>query len=691
MGIDITHVFDLLTQSPGDLVYFLVVSLPMCLILVYALIIRNRVENRPVLHHVMTGSEIIFFLQIIVLISSLFSPNSLTKTSIVFIITESLAITLMIIWLTWTVLDDEDKFIFNGVSLFLTNGLILAAVVSVLWIIFLPEANLYKTLGLISLWCVLSLILIMVGLVRVIKSRPKQWAVAVIILVVLAVGFAFQVTLQDAYLFKFGAVRFFQMLSLPWTMFLIRRFERKQGIGQIRSGESLPLVDTKPALVEELLKISLQETAESKSKAVARAISMSVISDICYLAKFNADNEDIQLLAGYDLIRECYLQVKTLKKEELPQFVEYWQENKSLMLSYKNMNTVDAQTFAALLRYQTIGNLLAYPISLNDKSSDGGVIILSPYTNKQWDENTLELLNKVKKTLSKVMFSQTAKEKICAELDLSRMDLDHLQNEKNALTQVLIEKQTEINSQESAIKQLKARIQIEKLATVRQIEQLQKQINALIAQKAEYDHDVSRNEKLQEKIAQLSSERVRLEKELINANARIQELEIKIEQTGPIRLSMETKIVSLDAISANLKQHTAHQIQQRYLNFEIINPDGRQMVRTDPVLLHTALIGLLENAIKASESGSKINLKIKLSLETGMLILEITDFGEGLSPIEQQALFSADPEKTPGIGSIHAIRDAIRAIRLLQGKIWLKSKKYDFTTFRVQVPVRVMD
>ena len=154
---------------------------------------------------------------------------------------------------------------------------------------------------------------------------------------------------------------------------------------------------------------------------------------------------------------------------------------------------------------------------------------------------------------------------------------------------------------------------------------------------------------------------------------------------------METKLISLDAITANIKLHTSPQMQQKNQYLEIINPDGRQMIKTDPDLLNNVLIGLMENAIEASGKGSKIHMSQKLSFETGMLILEITDFGEGLSQTEQRALFNADHVTFPGIGSIQSIRNAIRAIRLLQGKIWLKSKKKEFTTFRVQVPVRIID
>jgi len=74
-----------------------------------------------------------------------------------------------------------------------------------------------------------------------------------------------------------------------------------------------------------------------------------------------------------------------------------------------------------------------------------------------------------------------------------------------------------------------------------------------------------------------------------------------------------------------------------------------------------------------------------------MLIIQVTDFGAGLTQAEQTAFFSADHESISGIGSIQSIRTAIRAIRVLNGKIWLKSKKDLFTTFRVQLPIRIID
>jgi sensor histidine kinase regulating citrate/malate metabolism len=107
--------------------------------------------------------------------------------------------------------------------------------------------------------------------------------------------------------------------------------------------------------------------------------------------------------------------------------------------------------------------------------------------------------------------------------------------------------------------------------------------------------------------------------------------------------------------------------------------------------LQTALYELLTNAILATEYGGTIRLEQKISLEMGMLTVQVTDFGVGLTQAEQTALFSAQHEVIPGIGSVPAVRNAIRAIRVLNGKIWLKSKKVSYTTFRFQIPVRIID
>ncbi|MEA3326857.1 MAG: ATP-binding protein [Chloroflexota bacterium] len=695
MGFDFSVIFNALAQSPGNLIFFLVVSLPLILILILALTMLSKIENRAIVHHVLTGCGILLILQSIIYISSFFSPNNLTNSTLPFTIIECLTGTLMITWITWTFLSERVQFHFTGLNILLSLVLALAGVGSIFWIILLPEALPFDVFRLLIFWQSGSLILTLIGLTLILKTRPQQWIVAAAILVVLAAGYALQLVFQDSKSYQMGAVRLAQMLSLPWMLSLVHRFGKKFNNsvknGPLQQPKKDKHVDIKPTLVDQLLKISLQETPENKYKAAARAISFSVVADMCYLAKIADETGRIQLLAGYDLIRERFLPIATLTRDGLQHIMDAWQENKSLLLSRNDSEIQDVSTLTSLLRHHSIGNLLAYPLSFIDGHLAGGLILLSPYTNKPWGKDTVKLFDEIKGTLSEVIYCQSPSERLKAELDQSKNDKIRLQEDKKTLTQILIEKQLEINEKEASIKQLKARLQIEKITTVRQIEQLQKEINELITQAAEFELNASKCQDLHKEIDRLSKEKGQLQKELMLANTRIKELETKSEHIGPIQLSNKTKIISLDAIAANIKLQKAAEIQQRHLNLEIINPDSRQMIKTDPEMLHTILIRLMENAIEASEVGGKIQMSQKLSLATGMLILEITDFGEGLSQTEKRALFNADREEMPGIGSYKSIRDAISAIRLLKGKIWLKSKKKEFTTFRVQVPVRIID
>jgi signal transduction histidine kinase len=272
-----------------------------------------------------------------------------------------------------------------------------------------------------------------------------------------------------------------------------------------------------------------------------------------------------------------------------------------------------------------------------------------------------------------------------------KSELLSLQKEKEKLAQTLLEKESTIAKLEDQLKGWKAKYQIEKFDSVQHIERLKAKLTQLNTQLAEQPDKSDQMEQLQSKIRQLIEERDQLQTLLSRANAQIEDLKLQAGQTGPIRLSMDNQVISLDTIAANAKIELAAATQQKNIDLEIVNPEAAAMIKTDPGLLQSILYHLLDNAIKASDSGSAIQLIQKLSYETGMLVIQVTDYGKGLTPTEQSALFGPEPKEVPGIGSLASIREAVRAIRVMNGKVWLKSEKDTFTTFRAQVPVRIID
>ena len=694
MASELSSLFITFANSPGHLVYHLILSLGLLFCMFWASSKVNQPDKKKTARFLLIGSGILFTIQIVLLLITLFNSAEIFQTSLTFAVVERLCVGLTIIWLVWMLQDDKKQMLLNGILIFLSIVLILINTAAILLINWLPDAfaNSFQVFDII--WQSATLLMILFGLAFILIQKPQQWSMGLVILVILSLGQVFQIIFASIGDLHMGAVRFAQILSMPFLInFLIQRLNHTEKIAKQRiqkgKAQDIPL-DTKPNLMNLLLAIPLDSTPQGRIEAVARAISLGVVADICYILRINDPRDSLEILSGYDLIQEKFLPKSTLAFTDLPQIIAAWEENRVLQRSQAQLDDRDYETLIKCLNYFRTGNVLAIPLSSADEPLSGGLIFLSPYTSKQWDQKTLDLIETIKHNLTHVLFFPTPLEKLKEKLENVQGEKQQLTSEKGTLSRFLANKELALDQQEKYIQQLTNKLDTINTDADQRIETLQLQIEKLKAALSSQQSGPNL-EQIQSEIRQLTNENEQLQIMLSRANARIRDLETQAGQTGPIRLSMQNQIISLDSIAANVKLQINQQLQQKHLNLEIINPDGRQMIKTDPELLQNILLGLLENAIQVSQAGNAIQLSQRLSFETGMLIIEVTDFGEGLTPEEQKAFFSADYNAMPGIGSISAIRNAIRAIRVLNGKIWLRSKKWNFTTFRVQLPVRIID
>jgi signal transduction histidine kinase len=694
MDINLSILLTTLAEPPGDLIYHLVVSLALMLTVGFAFRNLGKSQTGNQAQRTLIGCGVILILQF-----GLFGLRFLnisTQTANFYTLYERLAAALTIAWLMWVFSDDDQPSIPTNLNIILSALLIILAGVSLTVFPNLSQLQNVNLLLFNLLWQFIAIALVLIGLVLAVFIPVPQRVVMVFILLMLASGHITQILMHDNLQWSMGAVRLAQTLSLPWVLVLIQRFsqpeakERFQAYGSEVSFAEMP-VDTKPALINLLLKVNLTNTVEEKHQAIAQALSLSVVADICYLVKITEQGDKLYIIAGYDLIRESFQNTDTLVSEDLPHIMDAWHANQVIELSQDQAKSRDALTLAMLLKYHGVGNTFAYPLGLPDNPLVGGVIFLSPYTGKVWGNKTRQLMDEIHNTLARILFAPNAEEQARLALIQVQRQVNLLFEEQEQLNEALADREAQIQEKEAAIKALKARYQIEKIETVTSIDRMKAQIADLSSKLNIQKGFANQWEQMKTEIRQLTNEREQLSLALSRANATIRDLQTQTGQTGPIRLSLDSQIISLDSIAANVRLRVASHLQQNDIDLEIHNPDGRQMIKTDPELLQSALLELITNAIKASELGGTIRLDQKLSLEMGMLIIQVTDFGSGLSQAEQTALFSAQYDTIPGIGDVHSIRNAIRAIRVLNGKIWLKSKKASYTTFRFQIPVRIID
>ena len=151
-----------------------------------------------------------------------------------------------------------------------------------------------------------------------------------------------------------------------------------------------------------------------------------------------------------------------------------------------------------------------------------------------------------------------------------------------------------------------------------------------------------------------------------------------------MRLSTQNQVLSLDSLAATLKLGKMSALQDKNLELEIINPDGRQLIRQTPIL-RKILHGLINNAIEASILKT-IELSLRLSLETGMLIIEVTDYGEGLTQTNNKPC-SVQVKSFQEL-AISPIFERLLSHPPAEWQNLLRSKKGLLATLRVQLPVQ---
>jgi signal transduction histidine kinase len=696
MGNMYSAIFSFLASLPGTWVLYLIPGSALVLLIILILLRKGQTNNSSRREHLLVGSLVLCLLQVAAFAIRLAYLISGSIQMSTFLMMQSMTIALTLVWVVWTFLEMPKTALQTGITLALTAGILAFTALS--FLIFRVQSlfPFFSPDSVFIVWQTVNFLMALAGLTLILLKRPDQWIVGALALAALSIGCIMQLLLGSESLNGWVWPQLMQVISLPWLLVLLRRLPLAEDTPPIQEQpETITTpdqpVDTKPELVDLLLQINLQENATDRYRATVRALSLSLVADICYLVRFLPDGDQVELIAGYDLIREIYLPTPKLRRQELLHITDAWADQRVLRLSQIHTDAQDAVTLTLLLKYHRIGNLLAYPLHLPNQAAAGGVIILSPYTNKLFDSRVLHLLDEVQETLSQMMFGANPIDKVNAELEQKTELAAILRQTTESLTQVLSEKEAMITTLRTDLQQYKAKYQLEKMDSVQQIDTLQNEIQALRQQPTPQEGLLRRVEQLSAQLRQLTEERDQLKTALARAEARIKHLETETGQTGPTRISMDNQIISLDSIAANVRLQIAAQLQNKGQDLEIINPEGRQMIKTDPELLQTALQGLLENAVAITPPEGALQLRLEVSLGTGMLIAEVTDHGVGLTQDEQTLLFSATQTDIPGIGSLPAIRDAIRAIRVLNGKIWLRSTKNQATTFRIQVPIRIID
>ena len=156
------------------------------------------------------------------------------------------------------------------------------------------------------------------------------------------------------------------------------------------------------------------------------------------------------------------------------------------------------------------------------------------------------------------------------------------------------------------------------------------------------------------------------------------------------KIELEDTCFKLQDIINNMQHLIAFNAEKKQVKVEVKLSDNLpDSYIGDPLRLSQVLINLINNAVKFSHPGDTVSVDVSLHKQNELeifLLFSIKDTGIGMSPEQQQKLFSsysqADSSTTRKYGGTGlGLVISRNIIRLMHGEIWMESQENIGTTF----------
>ena len=157
------------------------------------------------------------------------------------------------------------------------------------------------------------------------------------------------------------------------------------------------------------------------------------------------------------------------------------------------------------------------------------------------------------------------------------------------------------------------------------------------------------------------------------------------------RLLLDREEVDIAQLAREVYEEMRANLAEREdISLELFVPDSLEPVPANGDKLRQVLINLVDNAIKYSPAGGRVELRVKP--DGHVLRLAVSDEGLGIAHGEQQRVFGkfyrVDPQQSGGVGGTGlGLYISRELVRLMEGRISVTSREGEGSTFVVELPV----
>jgi len=401
MGL-FTQTFSLLADPPGNLLYHLVLVFSISGAL-QASFIHWRISAFPQARRTVIGLTVLMLPQVILFLISGLGWQGIVNLT-VFLPPLDRAMTLIsLLWLIWLWSFPEPNRAIDAAAILLTLFILMGLALSLAAWGEQPPGTLYNTTLQELIWQIASLLFIATGIIVLMVRRPNGWGNGFAVLILALAGHVLHVMfgLNDGN--YPGVIRVAYMAVYPFLMTLPQRFpmptaDRPTTIKQDAPVEERRHYSTDPKTFHALLALAAETNPEKVSEAITRGIAQTLLADLCFLIYLTDDKNQLVIASGYDLIREENLEGASMNKSDIPMLTNAIQRGRPLRLPASS-TSADIKGLGELLGLSSPGHMMSVPITTPEKETLGGVLVLSPYSERAWRAEDQAFLSNISTAL----------------------------------------------------------------------------------------------------------------------------------------------------------------------------------------------------------------------------------------------------------------------------------------------------
>jgi len=439
----LVQMFDLFTQPTGSVIYHLVLVFSIVSALQSA-IFHLRASGFPQARRTVFGLSLLFSAQIALFVLSILGSEGFINLRLFLPPVDRTLTLFALVWLIWLwTFPEPSRSADAAAALF---SLLVAAAFAVSLIAYSQTPSTpYNLTFFDSYWQIGSLALALFGLFLLLVRRPNGWGNGMAVFLLAFAGHLLHLIFGRTDGDFPGAVRLAYMAAYPVLMTLSQRFPAPQPvrttIKPTAPSEERRRYSTDPKTFHALLALAAETRADKLSQSITRAIAQTLLADLAFLIYLTDNNHQLQIVSGYDLIREETVEGGSINKNMIPMLTNSIQRGRPLRLP-SSSTSADIKGLSAMLGLNTPGHIMSVPIITPDKDVIGGLLVLSPYSNRLWSAEDQAFLSNIAASLvpviqrgQKISALEHKAEQITQDLEAAQTRIAELEKRNTDLLQ----------------------------------------------------------------------------------------------------------------------------------------------------------------------------------------------------------------------------------------------------------------